>query len=73
MVQYGIGLGVFGFIYWLLDGIMDDFVAAGIHETGSTYTLLMFIWTAAIVIYVIFGGWWVIRKYNEEEYVRRGF
>jgi len=62
VLQYGVGLGIFGFIYWLLDGIMDDFVAVGIHETGSIYTFLTFVWAAVVVIYLIFGGWWVIKQ-----------
>jgi len=73
VLQYGIGLGMFGFIYWLLDGIMDEFVAAGVHETGTTYSFIMLIWAGSLIIYLIFGGWWVIRKYSEEEYFRRGF
>lgn len=65
-------MGVFGFIYWILDGILDDFIAAGVHETGTLYDLFLYGWAGALLIYLIFGGWWVIRKYNEIEY-RRGF
>lgn len=69
VLAYGLGLGVFGFTYWLMDGILDYFRELGIHESGTIYDFLIFAWMAAVVIYVVFGGWWLIRKYNEEEYV----
>ena len=37
-------------------------------EEGLRLDLLLYIWTGAIIIYLIFGGYWVIRKYNEREY-----
>lgn len=73
VLQYGVGLAVFGFTYWILDGIMDTLIAIAIHETGNAFNLLMYIWTGALIIYIIFGGWWLIRKYNEEQYTRGGF
>jgi len=72
VIQYIVGIGVFGFIYWLLDNILDDFIAVGIHETGNLYDFMMYGWAGALLIYLFFGGWWVIRKYNEIEY-RGGF
>ena len=72
VLQYGIGIGFFGFIYWILDAVMDEFVSLGIHESGNTYTLLMYMWTGVLIIYLIFGGWWVIRKYNENQYMQGG-
>ena len=72
VMQYGFGLGVFGFVFWLLDGIRELFVAENISETGNVYDILMLFFAGCLFIYLIFGGWWVIRKYNEAEY-RRGF
>lgn len=62
------GLAVFGFVYWIMDGIMTDFVALGIAETGDVYTLLIYFWMGIVVIYLLFGGWWLIRMYNESAY-----
>jgi len=56
-------------MYWLFDGIMDDFIALGISETGNVYNLLFYFWTGILIVYLIFGGWWVIRKYNEQQYM----
>ena len=69
---YTIGIAVFGFVYWLLDGIMDSFRATGIHETGTIFDLLLYLWAGILIVYLVFGGWWVIRKYNEEEYMYGG-
>jgi len=62
------GGAVLGFTTWLLDGILDEFISSGISETGDVYSFIMFIWTGVIVAYVVFGGLWAIRKYNEKEY-----
>ena len=67
-LEYVVGLGVFSFVYWLMDGIRDDLVGVGVHETGAVFSLLTYIWVGTLVVYVVFGGWWVIRKYNESEY-----
>ena len=73
VLQYGTGLGFFGLIYWLLNGILNDIKAVGIHETGTIYTFLMYLWGGAIIIYIIFGGYWLIRKYNEDQYMQGGY
>ena len=70
VVLYLVGLTVFGFIYWLLDGLLVTFNAMGIADT-TTYPiqdLLMFMWFGIVALYLIFGGIWLIRTYNEKEY-----
>ena len=67
VMMYLTGLAVFGFIYWLLDGIEKIFVGTGLAVTGDTYDILMYLWLGIIVVYVLFGGIWVIRSYNERE------
>lgn len=67
VLEYLAGLTVFGFVYWLMDGIMDNLRASGIGEGGSVYDLLFFLWAGILVVYMIFGGWWLVRKYNERE------
>jgi len=69
VMLYGMGLAVFGFTYWLLNGILAEIVALGIHKTGTIFDFLNMMWTGAILIYLIFGGWWLIRKYNEKQYM----
>lgn len=66
--EYLIGIGVFGFAYWLLNGILDTLIGTNISETGTTYTILFYIWAGAIIVYLIFGGWWMIRRYDESQY-----
>jgi len=72
VLQYSIGIAMFGFMYWLMDGVLDEFIAAGVHVTGLTYDLLMYMWVGMLLIYLIFGGWWVVRKYNEQQYMQGG-
>jgi hypothetical protein len=68
VAQYLVGLGVFGFVWWLTNGVLSSFTSVGIHETGNTWDFLNYVWIGIIVIYLIFGGWWLIRKYDEKEY-----
>jgi len=65
VTKYLIGLGVFGFIYWLLDGILTLFINEGVHTAGTGFDIIHALWTAGLLVYMIFGGWWVIRTYNE--------
>lgn len=64
------GIGVFGFVYWLLDGILDYLIEVGVHETGSVWSFLTYGWTGLLVMYIIFGGIWVMRQYNIDQYYR---
>lgn len=69
VLYYVTGLGTFGFIYWLLDGILDTFIETGVYTSSNTWDLLLYLWIAIIFVYIIFGGIWLIRKYNEKEYI----
>ena len=66
VVLYLIGLVVFGFVYWILNGIVDIIKVAGIHNTTdfTSYDLLMLVWGGIVVVYLIFGGVWLIRCYQ---------
>lgn len=70
VVLYLLGLTVFGFITWMLDGILAIFVSLNLANTTSlgAYDILRFIWYGIVVIYLIFGGIWLIRTYNEYQY-----
>jgi len=63
------GGGVLGFVGWLLNGVLDEFIVAGVSESGDVYNFVMWIWTAVFICYWVFGGLWAIRKYNEKEYM----
>ena len=70
VLEYLAGLPVFGFFYWLMDNILTEIAGVGVHQTGNVYDLLFYLWVGILFIYLIFGGWWLIRKYNEKEYMR---
>jgi hypothetical protein len=65
---YIIGLVVFGFIYWLLDNMMTLFKAANVADTTtfSCWTLLICVWAGIVIVYVIFGGLWLIRSFQSQ-------
>ena len=67
-LAYTIGIGVFGFIGWILNGILDEFKAANFSQTGDVYSLFNYAWVGLFILYLVFGGWWVVRQYNEQEY-----
>ena len=73
VTQYIIGLGVFGFAGWIINGIKSVMLDAHIHETGTTFDFMMYIWVGCTIVYIIFGGLWLIKKYNEENYQQGGF
>ena len=72
VLQYMVGLGFFGFMWWLTNGILESFIAVGIHETGDLWNLMQYVWIGIIFIYLIFGGIWLARKYNEAQYKMEG-
>ena len=60
------GYVVFGFMYYMLDPIVQ--VVRGVSENDDTKSLLLFLWVAAIVFYSIMNGWWLMRMYREQNY-----
>lgn len=68
VILYIAGLVVFGFIYWLLNGITDIFRSMNIHNTTdfTSYELLMYIWGGIVLVYLIFGGIWLIRSFQRQ-------
>lgn len=64
-LDYFFGLAVFGFFYWLLNGILPDFMA--ISETGAVYNMAVWLWHGCLVIYLVFGIFWLPRKLKEYE------
>jgi len=66
IVEYLGGLAFFGMAYWLLDGIKTEI--QGVSETGNLYDLALYVWIGIVIVYLIFGGVWVVRKYSHREY-----
>lgn len=70
VLKYGTGLFIFGLVYWLLNGFVDDLKDISIND--NTYQLLMYFWAGILIIYIIFGGFWLIRQYLKREYYGGG-
>ena len=56
--EYLGGLFFFGLIYWILDGILPFFAVLSV--TGDVYNLAMYIWQASVILYLVFGIWYLI-------------
>jgi len=72
VVKYFVGLGVFGFAYWILGDIFETIIDEGVHTSGVTFNIIHMFFTGGLLVYMIFGGWWLIRMYNEDKY-RQGW
>ena len=68
-LDYIFGLGVFGFLYWLLNGILVEF--RPLSETGTLLEWANYLWFGSLVVYLIFGAFWLPRKIKEWQYMRR--
>ena len=60
------GLFTMGFLFWLLDDIVQLF--ATVATQGDVYNLMLFLWSASLIVYLVFGGWYTIRLYDESKY-----
>ena len=69
VIMYFVGLAVFGFLYWLLDGIMDIMIGTGVADTTtfSCYDFLLYIWAGIVLVYLVFGGIWLVRSMERSE------
>lgn len=69
--DYIIGLFVFGFFYWIMDGILPEFSSVAVHD--DVYTLAWYLWHGAIVVYLIFGAFWFFNALKVWQIEKRGF
>ena len=73
--MYFIGLAVFGFLYWLLDGILTIFIDTGVADT-TTFTpweLMIYVWAGIVIVYLLFGGIWLVRSFQKATYEPGGY
>ena len=66
VVSYVAGIFTFGFLFWILDSIKE--AVQTYSSTGDVYNLMLYFWTGSLIVYLIFGGWYVVRLYNEQNY-----
>jgi len=67
VIKYFGGLAIFGFFFYILDDVVQLMSVASVKD--ATYDLMLLFWAGSLVIYVIFGGWWLVRMYNEQQYM----
>lgn len=64
VLEYFAGLGLMGLGYWLFDGIKTEIQTAS--AVTDVYTLANYAWAGMLLIYLLFGGIWLIRRYAEK-------
>jgi len=62
-LSYFFGIPVFGFFWWLLNGMLVEF--RDVSQTGDLYNLAGWLWTGSLVLYLVFGIFWLPRKIKE--------
>ena len=67
--EYLFAFVAFGLARWLFDGILPFFQV--ISKTGTVYTYCNYIWTASLVVFLIFSAFWFWNKLKEWQYVGR--
>ena len=65
--DYLFGLGIFGLIYWLLNGIKVLTIANLSPFDADLMLFINIMWGAGVVIYLIFGAFWLPNKLREWE------
>lgn len=65
-ILYVGGLFTFGFTWWIMNGVKE--VVDTISIKGTTLDLLNYAWLGIIIIYLLFGGIWLVRTYSEKQY-----
>lgn len=66
VLDYLFGLGFFGFLYWLLNGVLG--YMRNLSETGNVWNMCNYLWTGALIIYLLIGIFWLLRSMKEWQY-----
>ena len=61
--DYFFGLGIFGALYWFLNGILVELKPFAL--SGDVLTYANWLWAGAIVIYLVAGAFWLPRMMKE--------
>lgn len=62
-LDYFMGFAIFGLVYWFLNGILVEFQV--FSATNITYTYATWLWHGSLVIYIVFGIFWLPRVLKE--------
>ena len=62
-LDYFLGLGLFGGLYWFLNGILID-VKVYTYDS-ELLRLANYIWVGSLVLYLILGAFWLPRVLKE--------
>lgn len=69
VADYMLGIAVFGFVYWVFNGILPEFGAISVQD--DIYTLAWYLWHGTLVIYLVFGAFWFFNALKEWQFEQR--
>ena len=64
-VEYFIGFPIIGVVYYVLNGILAEFLS--LAPSGDVLTFANMIWSGVLIIYIVVGLFWLPRKLKEWE------
>jgi len=64
-LDYFLGLGLFGGLYWFLNGLIIDLRPYAMTDHPELLTLANWLWVGSLVLYLILGFFWLPRSIKE--------
>lgn len=61
--EYLFAIPIFGFLFWILNGILIQI--APVSSKGPLFQLASHLWVGAIIVFILFGIFWLPRKIKE--------
>ena len=65
VLDYLAGFFIFGILWVIFDSVLPDIF--NYAPQGTVYTLAVFLWRASVVVYLIFGPFYLFGKLKERE------
>ena len=66
--EYFIGLMVFGLLWWMFNGILPEIGVVSVQ--GDVFRLSQYLWEGSVVVYLIFGMFYLWRRIKEWKILR---
>ena len=67
-LRFILSAGVTSFLLWIFIEVIDQILAAGVHQTTGAFPFLQYAWVGFPVIWLFFAGLELIKNYNKKEY-----
>jgi hypothetical protein len=65
VAEYFMAVGVYGFLYWLGNGIVEELLAYSL--TGNAYTFMLMLWHGSPLFVMFMAGIWLLTVMQKRE------